>query len=78
MEKFNLEYQWRLYLESAGLSLEKMHPVQVTETKRAFVAGMGQMFFLFQGDEEESKVIDAIGVLFDQLQTFWNIETQQQ
>jgi len=75
MEKFNLEFQWALYLEKSGLSLDTMHPVQRIETKRAFVAGMAQMFLLFGQYEDENTVLESMTALYDEIKTFWINET---
>ena len=75
MEKFDLEFQWLQYLAAAGLSLEKMHPVQIIETKRAFVAGLAQMFTLFTEDKAEMGLVEALDGLYKQIGRFWEAET---
>lgn len=44
MKKFDLEEQWQIYLQRVGMKETQMHPIQAMETKRAFVAGLAQMF----------------------------------
>lgn len=78
MKKFDIEYQWTKYLELAGLHLETMHPVQVRETKRAFMAGMSSMLFLMTNDianlDEDAGCI-ALAEIQEQLELFWKAES---
>lgn len=83
MKKFDLEEQWGLYLERVKLQEQNMHPIQVVETKRSFVAGMSQMFdILAMGgsleteteeptDEQISENLDGI---LKSLTQFWEDE----
>lgn len=80
MEKFNLEKQYQLYLERIGLKESQMHPVQKTETKRAFMGGCGQLLILLRddvGDLEEEEAVEQIESMINQVQSFWLKETRQ-
>lgn len=83
MEKFELDHQYKLYLERSGLKEESMHPVQKIETKRAFIGACGQMLILLRDDlgamEDEDKAILTMQDMITQCEQFWkeqlNIKT---
>lgn len=81
MEKFDLNYQWNLYLEKIGLKEESMFPIQLTETKRAFFAACGQMLLLLRDDIPQYKADKAIEILENmtmQVKSFWEVEVKKQ
>ena len=77
--QFSLEKQWQLYLQHIGLTESQMHPVQLTETKRAFFGAFGQSFIL-QRDElsllDEDLGVEVFQHMINQVSTFWIKETQ--
>ena len=77
MEEFDIEFQWQQYLQLVGLSLDSMHPTQIIETKRAFIAGMGQLFVLFGMDQDEEAAEIALNKMFNQIKAFWANEEIQ-
>ena len=72
---FNLHHQYQLYLIRVGLEEGDMHPVQRTETKRAFFGACGQLLMLFRDDLTQFDDDDAVELMqsmIDQTQDFWN------
>lgn len=78
-KSLDLEDQFSFYLNKVGLSKSEMHPIQLTETKRAFMGACGQMLVLFRdvlgAIEDEDKAILQMEDLFNQIQIFWNNES---
>lgn len=80
MNQFNLENQYQLYLERAGITESQMHPVQKIETKRAFMGACGQMLILLRdgiGTLEKDKVVEQLQDMINQVQSFWLKEANQ-
>lgn len=50
MNQFNLENQYQIYLQLVNLNESTMSPIQRTETRRAFMAGCGQMLVLMRDE----------------------------
>lgn len=76
METFNLLAAFSDYLKMGGLDITKMSPVQITETKRAFMAGCGYMFRAF-GRTVHIDLETANNIITDmeqQIALFWNDE----
>ena len=77
---FDLEHQYQLYLKRVGLKEENMHPVQKTETRRAFMGACGQMLILLRDDLgvlEESKAIEIMQDMINQVQVYFMKETNK-
>ena len=77
---FDLEHQYQLYLKRVGLKEENMHPVQKTETRRAFMGACGQMLILLRDDLgvlEESKAIEIMQDMINQVQVHFMKETNK-
>ena len=77
MEKFDIEFQYNLYLDKVGLKEENMHPVQAKETKRAFMAAAGQILVLLRDDISELSDYEGVEVLeklMTQVGDFWTKE----
>lgn len=58
-DKFNLDYQYMLYLDLMGLDIDKMPEDQQRETKRAYIGAIGQSLVLFKdllGETEEERL----------------------
>jgi len=64
-DKFNIEYQYQLYLKRVGLKEDLMHSAQKDETRRAFFGAWGQMLMLLKHDVSELSEDSAIEVLED-------------
>lgn len=75
MDKIDLNARWRAFLAAEGISSEEMLPeTQRRETKKAFMGGMGQMFYLLlelAGEEDANAMMDDIR---DQIKAFWKAE----
>ena len=77
---FDLEHQYQLYLKRVGLKEENMHPVQKTETRRAFMGACGQMLILLRDDLgvlEESKAIETMQDMINQVHVHFMKETNK-
>ena len=76
--QFDLHEQWKLYLQRVGLKQENLHPIQLTETKRAFYGACGQMLILFRddllslADFEEEEIEEELKKMIQQVQHSWN------
>lgn len=79
-DPFDLDYQYRLYLQRVGMAESIMMPIQAQETKRAFFGAAGQMLDLLTNGCDsltESEAIPKLGGLFDQVEHFWMQEVNQ-
>lgn len=77
---FDLEHQYQLYLRRVGLKETNMHPVQKTETRRAFMGACGQMLILLRddlGELEENKAIETMQDMINQVQLHFMKETNK-
>lgn len=80
MKQFDLEEQYKLYLQRMGLKEEKMHPQQKTETKRAFMGACGQMLLLLRDELSELPEHEAVKTMqsmLNQVGQFFINETNQ-
>jgi hypothetical protein len=71
---FLLNNEFQKYLKKVNLSADKMHPLQLQETKRAFFGACGQMLVLLRDDIsilEESDAIQVLESLDKQVGDFW-------
>jgi len=81
MEKFNIENQYKLYLERMKLIESKMPELQRIETKRVFYGAFGQLLMLLQNDisalsdEDAFKTLDS---MINQVGQFFIDETHKQ
>ena len=81
MEKFNIEKQYKLYLERMKLDEIRMPEVQRVETKRVFYGAFGQLLMLLQNDisalsdDEAFKTLDS---MINQVGQFFINETHKQ
>jgi hypothetical protein len=79
--QFDLNEQWRLYLQRVGLTEEQMSEVQRTETKRAFYGAAGQLLILLRDDVGRFPEPQAVQILEDmmaQVMNFWMSQTSKQ
>lgn len=80
MNKFDLETQWKLYLERMDLKEENLHPMQLQETKRAFMGAMGQMLMICNDDLDSFKnpvTGEAVVYMIDQVTDYFQKEIQK-
>lgn len=81
MSKFNIENQYKLYLQRMKLDESKMPTVQRVETKRVFYGAFGQLLMLLQNDisalsdDEAFKTLDS---MITQVGQFFMNETHKQ
>jgi hypothetical protein len=77
MKKFDLEKQFDFYLEKVNLKKENLSEIQLQETKRAFYAGIAQMWKMFCeiGEMKEENCDAIFNDIDDQLAIFWLDET---
>lgn len=74
IEPLNLEKQYDFYLDQCGIAKDKMHPVQKSETKKAFFGGAAQVLHLMNthvSQMDEGNAVLAIKYLEDQAAVFW-------
>lgn len=75
---FDLDYQYRQYLQTVGLSESQMSEGQRRETKRAFIAGLGAMLILFRNNIPqmgEEKAIETLEKMTKDVSDFFVIES---
>lgn len=81
MNKFNLEYQYQLYLERVGLTEEEMHPEQKRQVKMAFFGAMGQFLVLLEfdiADLSEDEAVEKLESMKTQVANYYlSITTNQ-
>lgn len=79
MDKFNLHTEYKKYLKRVGLEEGRMHRIQRIETKRAFVAGFGQMVILLRDDlpDNEDEAVAVLDSLINQVNVFWAAESKK-
>lgn len=77
MKKINIELEFQSNLQRVKLNPETMSSVQMQETKRAFYAGVSQMWRLFIdiGELPEQNVDHLFEDIESQLSQFWKEET---
>lgn len=82
INQFDLNYQYKLYLQRVGLFENSMSPIQKQETKRAFFGACGQMLLMMRDDvggiEDESAAVKVMEDLINQVGNFWLKETGKQ
>lgn len=87
-KQFNIHYQWKKYLERAGVREEDMPPIQQSEMKKAFYGACGQMLILLRdelgdlaqkigGVKGEIAAAAVLQQMLDQIQSFWETEVQK-
>lgn len=81
MEKFNLEYQYQIYLKRMGLVESKMHKEQKKQIRETFFGASGQMLILLRdeiSELEENKGIQVLEGLISQVVNFFLAENNRQ
>jgi hypothetical protein len=73
MEQFNINYQWKLYLERVGLKEGDLTPVQRIEMKRTFFGAAGQIMLLFDDltDLNHDKAENTLMAMIKEIEQFW-------
>lgn len=72
--KFDLEYQYQLYLQRVKLDEATMHIEQKIQVRQAFYGAVGQLLILQRDDIGALSEREAIGVfesLIAQVDQFW-------
>lgn len=81
MDKFNLEYQYQLYLERVGQVESEMHPEQKRQVKMAFFGAIGQFLVLLEhevADLEEEEAVEKLENMKTQVANYYlSITTNQ-
>ena len=70
MNKFDLEYQYQLYLQKMALSEATMHPEQKIQLRNTFYGAIGQLLLLMRDEIsllEEDEAVDVMGKLLNQV-----------
>ena len=79
MEKYNLEYQYQLFLKRMALTEATMHEQQKRQLKQTFFGAIGQFLILMQtdiADLEEDKAVEVFQSLENQVTDYFLKETQ--
>lgn len=72
---YDLNHQYKLYLERVDLHEEKMHEVQKQQIKQTFMAACGQMLILLEADISaltEEDAIKALESMKDQVSKYFS------
>ncbi len=77
MKEINLESEFKTYLKRVELDILTMSAIQLQETKRAFFAGLAQMWVMFiELSDLPEEITDVMfGEINDQINIFWLNET---
>ena len=79
MEKYNLEYQYQLFLKRMALTEATMHEQQKVQLRQTFFGAIGQFLILMQtdiADLEEDKAVEVFQSLENQVADYFLKETQ--
>lgn len=80
MQEFNLEHQYKLYLQRMSLSESTMHPQQKIQLRQTFFGASGQMLILLRDELsklEEVKAMETLQDLINQVGNFFLAETNK-
>lgn len=69
---FDLEHQYRLYLERMNLRETDMHPVQRLQLKQTFYGSAGQVLLMLRDDVGKLPDDQAVNVLEDLISQVFN------
>lgn len=77
--QFSIEFQWNRYVQRSGIRMEQLKalPDQEREMKRAFMGGMGQMFYLLGQDATElpeNEINSVFSKIESEIGLFWQLE----
>lgn len=75
--RFDLEFQWRLYLSRVNLKEDQLPEDQQREMKRVFYGGFGQMLMVFANDITrlpEGQISEAFDYMVEQVNDFWKVQ----
>lgn len=70
MNQFNLNDQYKVYLERVALKEEAMHPTQRKQLKEAFYGACGQLLIVFRDELtviDEDKAVEEIQNMINQV-----------
>lgn len=74
---FDLNHQFHLYLDRAGVTKNSLPEIQYSEMKRAFFGACGQMLILLRDDVgalPDEEAIEMMDNLLNQVSDFWMSE----
>lgn len=74
IDKFNLDYQYELYLKRVGLSIATMPDSQNKAIKMAFMGACGQMLLLLRDDVgamDEKQAVSTLEKMIGQVSNFF-------
>lgn len=79
--KIDLENEFQNYLRMVGLDTAPLPEYQLTEMRRAFMGGCGQLLVLFRdvmGTVPDQKTFDLyMKSMISQLTNFWTVENKK-
>lgn len=73
--KFDLNFQWRLYLRRVGLKESQLQEDQLREMKRTFYGACGQVLMVFVNDLSnlsDEKGVEMLDSMVKQVGEFWS------
>lgn len=79
--EFDIEFQFRKYLELVGLNIHTMPPYQRRETRRAFYGAWGMMLVVMRenvSEMEENDALDVLQSMQEQVEQFWTNQQKEQ
>lgn len=77
VDKFNLDYQYELYLKRVGLSIATMPDSQKKALKMAFMGACGQMLLLLRDDVgamDEKQAVSTLEKMIGQVSNFFALQ----
>lgn len=78
MKIIDLNKQFELYLQRAGISHLPKNSVQYSELRRAFMGAAGQLLIIFREEigaiEDEDEAVDTMHDMLVQVNDFWVAE----
>lgn len=74
LEQFDIQFQYSEYLRRMELNEATMNPIQVVETKRAFMGGFAVALVIFRDEItklDDDSALNQMNSLSSQLSVFW-------
>lgn len=71
-KEYGIEVLWKKYLSLVGLDERQMIPIQIQETKRAFVGGMGMILRKMVDYTDQDATVEDNKENFEKLINYWS------
>lgn len=79
-KSFEVSDMWKEFLQVSKMQEALMHPIQVSEMRKAFYGGCGQMLFKLRddvGDLPEMEALATLEAMMWQIKKFWEDENKK-